>query len=378
MAQTTSAPAASERLARLRALMGERGYDAVVVRNNPDLRWLTGAAGVFDDEVAHTAYITAHGAWLHTDSRYHNAFVERLGRDGVWTVDAEPVGHPAWVAARVAATRAAAVAVEGTNTVAFARTLDRALEDAGVAPRLPLLHGELRAMRAVKDAAELELIAAAQAVTDAAFDYMCGRIACGVSERELRADLDHFMLAHGGDGLAFASIVASGPNSANPHSVPGPRTVEPGDFVLMDFGAAVGDYCSDMTRTVVVGEPSAKQREVYDLVRRVHEACAAAIRPGVRCREVHELAVRLIEEAGYGGCFGHGLGHGVGVEIHEGPSLGARSSDVLAPGNVVTVEPGVYLPGFGGVRLEDFGVVTEDGFAPFTRSTHELQVLPVR
>jgi Xaa-Pro aminopeptidase len=97
----------------------------------------------------------------------------------------------------------------------------------------------------------------------------------------------------------------------------------------------------------------------------------------VRCREVHELAVRLIEEAGYGGCFGHGLGHGVGVEIHEGPSLGARSSDVLAPGNVVTVEPGVYLPGFGGVRLEDFGVVTEDGFAPFTRSTHELQMLPV-
>ena len=143
----------------------------------------------------------------------------------------------------------------------------------------------------------------------------------------------------------------------------------------MDFGASLNDYRSDMTRTVVVGEPSEKQREIYDLVRRVHEECAAFAAAGLQGHEVHDLAVRLISEAGYGDYFKHGLGHGVGIEIHEQPRFGRGDAHALEPGHVVTIEPGVYLPGFGGVRLEDFGVITEDGYRPFTQSTHDLVVI---
>ncbi len=182
------------------------------------------------------------------------------------------------------------------------------------------------------------------------------------------------MFNSGADSLAFSSIVASGPNTANPHAIPGDRVVEKGDFILMDYGAGYRDYRSDMTRTVVMGEPSAEQRALYDLVRRTHEECAAAIHAGVDGHEIHKLSQKIIGDAGYGAYYGHGLGHGVGIDIHELPNLG-RTSNVLAAGSVVTVEPGVYLPGVGGVRLEDYGVVTADGFEPFTRSTHDLVVI---
>lgn len=370
--------AEDSRIDRLRTLMEQRGYDAVVLRNNPDLRWLTGASRVFDAEAAHTAFVTADALWLHTDSRYYNTFVERLGKDTPWQLDMERVDAPEWVAGRIRDSRSRVVAIEDTLTLSFADGLDRALEALSCACLLPRLHGDLVEMRAAKDADEIEQMRAAQAVTDAAFRHMCTVIKPGMTEMELRAELDNYMLSHGADALAFDSIVASGPNTANPHALPGPRAVEKGDFVLMDFGASVGDYRSDMTRTVVVGEPSAKQREIYETVRRAHEECAAAIKPGVTGREVHELAVGIITEAGYGEYFKHGLGHGVGIEIHEEPRLSPSDGHVLQPGHVVTVEPGIYLPGYGGVRLEDYGVVTEEGFAPFTRSSHDLVVVAAR
>ncbi len=365
----------ADRVERLRALMERHGYDALVLRSNPDLRWLTGASRVFDFESAHTAFITGDGLWLHTDSRYYNTFVERLGTDSAWSIDMDRVDAPVWVAEHIQASRSRVVAVEDTLTLAFADDLEQALRRISCACLTPRLHGDVREMRSVKDAEEVEQMQAAQAVTDAAFAHMCTVIRPGATEMELRAELDNFMLSHGADALAFDSIVASGPNTANPHALPGPRAVEVGDFVLMDFGASVGDYRSDMTRTVVVGTPSEKQREIYDTVRRAHEACAAAIKPGVTGREVHELAVKIIGDAGYGDCFGHGLGHGVGIEIHEEPRLSSTDGHVLEPGHVVTVEPGIYVPGFGGVRLEDFGVVTEGGFEPFTRSSHDLVVI---
>ena len=182
------------------------------------------------------------------------------------------------------------------------------------------------------------------------------------------------MFDNGADGLAFGSIVASGPNTANPHAIPGDRKVEKGDFVLMDYGAGYRDYKSDMTRTVCVGEPNAKQREIYDIVRRTHEECVAAIHAGVDGSEIHNLSQKLIGDAGYGEYYGHGLGHGVGIDIHELPVFG-RKSNIVEEGAVITVEPGIYLPGVGGVRLEDYGVVTKDGYEPFTTSTHELVVI---
>lgn len=366
------------RVARLRALMAERGYDALVLRNNPDLRWLTGAGRVFDAECAHTAFVTASGLWFHTDSRYCNALTERLGEATPWQVDMELVDHAEWVARRVRESKARTLVLEDTVTVAFAHAVEQALYKASAPCLVSYLHGDLVKERAVKEPEELDAMRAAQAVTDAAFTHMCAFIEVGMTEQQIRAELDNFMLSNGADALSFDSIVASGPNTANPHAIPGGRVVEPGDFVLMDYGARVNDYCSDMTRTVVMGAPSDRQLEIYELVRRVHEECAGFIRPGVEGREVHELAVRLITEAGYGDYFKHGLGHGVGIEIHEQPNLGRNAQMVLAPGHVVTVEPGVYLPGFGGVRIEDYGVVTAQGFAPFTASTRELVVLPVR
>ena len=367
--------ACERRVARLRALMDERGYDAVVLRNNPDLRWLTGAERTFDDEVAHTAFVTAEGLWLHTDSRYYNTFCERLGTEGPWQLDQEVIAPAAWVAKRACEARARVLAVEDTIDLAFYDALVAELGRASVAPALPRLHSDIQKLRMVKDEEELELLREAQRITDAAFEHICGFIKPGQTEQEIRAELENYMLSHGADGLSFGTIIAAGPNGANPHAQPGERVIEQGDMIVMDYGALYHDYHADMTRTVCVGEPSAKQREVYDIVRRTHEACAAAIRPGVIGREVHELSVRLIAEAGYGDCYGHGLGHGVGIEIHERPNLGRLYDKPVPAGSVVTVEPGIYLPGEFGIRLEDCGVVTENGYEPFTASSHDLRVV---
>ena len=236
------------------------------------------------------------------------------------------------------------------------------------------MHGDIRRMRAVKGAEEVELMRSAQAITDAAFEHMLSFLRPGLTEKQVRTELETFMYDHGADGLAFGSIVASGPNTANPHAVPSDRVIERGDLVLMDYGARYRDYDSDMTRTVVMGAPSDEQRAIYDLVRRTHEECAAAVHAGVDGSDIHNLSVKIISDAGYGDFYGHGLGHGVGIEIHELPNFGRRSNIVEA-GSVITIEPGVYLPGVGGVRLEDYGLVTEEGFEPFTRSPHELQIV---
>ena len=374
MAALASGPIA--RIARVRALMDERGYDAVVIRDEANLRWLTGAEGVFDftGELPHAAFITADGALLHTDSRYFNSFTEHLPADTPWMVDEERVRIPRWVAERAAAARARVIALEDTCDLAFHRALVRALEDGAVAFSIPLMHGDLRTMRSVKDAEEVELMRRAQAITDAAFEHMLSYIEPDLTERQVKLELENFMFSQGADSLAFASIVASGPNAANPHAIAGDRVIERGDFVLMDYGAGYRDYKSDMTRTVCVGEPTARQREVYDIVRRTHEECAKAAHAGVDGREVHELSRRLIAEAGYGAYYGHGLGHGVGIDIHELPVFG-RTNNTVEAGAVITIEPGIYLPGEFGVRLEDFGLITEEGFEPFTRSPHELQVI---
>ena len=363
------------RMERVRELMDERGYDAIILRNNPDLRWLTGAEHVFDGEVAHTAFISAQGQWLHTDSRYYNSFCERMGSEGPWQLDQEMVTHAEWSARRILEARARVVAVEDTCSLAFFDALSVACAGASIAPLFPRLHGDLCDLRMVKDGQELELLKKAQDVTDDAFRHMCSWIQPGQSEQEIRVELENYMLSHGADGLSFETIIASGPNGANPHARPSSRRVELGDLIVMDYGALVSDYHADMTRTVCVGEPSIEQREVYDIVRRAHEECAAMIRPGAIGSEVHGHSVKVIADAGYGDFYGHGLGHGVGIEIHERPNLGRTYDKPLPEGSVVTVEPGIYLPGRFGIRLEDCGVVTSDGYQPFTQIPHDLHVV---
>lgn len=367
--------ACAGRVERLRALMAERGYDAVVLRNNPDLRWLTGSERTFDFECAHTAVITAEGLWLHTDSRYYNTFMERLGTDTAWQIDQDLVAPAEWAARRLSAVRARVAAVEDTCDLAFFDALTTELNRASVACLLPRLHGDICDLRMVKDDEELALMQHAQDITDAAFDHICGFIHAGLTEQDIRVELENYMLTHGADELSFASIIATGRNGANPHAQPGTTVVAEGDLIVMDYGAGYHDYHSDMTRTVCVGDPSDEQRHVYDVVRAAHEACAAAIRPGVIGRDIHNIAVGVITEAGYGDYFKHGLGHGVGLEIHERPNFNRLWDRPIPEGSVVTVEPGIYLPGKFGIRLEDFGVVTAEGYRPFTGSTHDLVVV---
>ena len=366
----------AKRVARLRELMEDRGYDAVVLRNNPDLRWLTGCERTFDDETAHTVVITADRQMLHTDSRYYNTFCERLGPDTAWELDESPVTGELWAAARVVAARARVVAVQGTCTLAFYDEFKHQLAAHSVAPATPRLHGDLVSIRAVKDAEEIDLMRQAQKITDDAFTHICGYIKPGMTEQEIRAELENYMLSNGASALSFGSIIASGPNGANPHAQPGPRPVQEGDMIVMDYGCCVADYHSDMTRTVCLGEPSEEQRHVYDVVRRAHEECAAMAHAGVIGKDVYDHSVKVISDAGYGDYYKHGLGHGVGVEIHEQPNFNRRNLDPIPAGAVITIEPGIYLPGKFGIRLEDFGVVTEDGYEPFTESTHDLVVIP--
>lgn len=364
------------RIARLRSLMEDRGYDAVVVRDEANLRWLTGAMGVFDYtfEFPHAAFITHDACYLHTDSRYFNSFAENMPEGSPWQIDMDGFDIPGWVAQRALETRSRTIAIEDDMQLSFYQGILRGLEDRSIAASLPQMHGDIRRMRAIKDAEEIELMRHAQAITDLAFQHMLDYIKPGLTEKQIRTELESFMFNNGADSLAFGSIVASGPNTANPHAVPSDRVVQKGDFVLMDYGAGYRDYRSDMTRTVVLGEPTDEQRKIYDLVQRTHEECVKAIHGGVDGRDIHNLSVKIISDAGYGDYYGHGLGHGVGIDIHELPNFGRRSNIVEA-GAVITVEPGVYLPGVGGVRLEDYGLVTEDGFEPFTASPHELQII---
>lgn len=260
-------------------------------------------------------------------------------------------------------------------TLADFRALEAAFAEASACPELRETSGFVRALRAVKEPSEVARMRAAQAVTDAAFAHIVGFMRPGRTEREVQVELEDFMRRHGAEGLAFPSIVATGANGASPHAVPGDTLLEAGQCVVLDFGARARGYCSDMTRTVFLGQPDARMRAAYEAIREANERVEALLRSGVTGKEAHELAEQVLAEHGFGGAMGHSLGHGVGIDIHEDPNLSPRNERPLVAGNVVTVEPGIYLPGEFGMRLEDFGVVTETGFDVFTQSAHDMVIL---
>lgn len=233
----------------------------------------------------------------------------------------------------------------------------------------------LEELRAVKSEQELSHIRAAQKITDETFTYILEHIEPGRSEIEVMLDMEFYMRKLGSEGVSFDFIVVSGKNSSLPHGVPSDKRIEVGDFVTMDFGAVVEGYRSDMTRTVAVGCVSAEQRKVYDTVLSAQKAAIAAVHPGLVCKEIDKVARDLIYGAGYEGCFGHGLGHSVGIEIHENPNFNMRCETVLKPGTVMTVEPGIYLENKFGVRIEDMIYVTDDGCIDITESERELIIL---
>lgn len=231
---------------------------------------------------------------------------------------------------------------------------------------------ELTRLRRVKTQEEIECLKKAEHIGDIAFKEILSHIKPGVTELDIAAKLEYIMKCNGAEKLSFETIVASGLNSAKPHAEPGEKKIEMGDFVTMDFGCMYHGYCSDMTRTVVVGKADRKQRKIYDVVLRAQTAVLDVLKPGMAGKEYDKIARDIITEAGYGEYFGHSLGHSVGLEIHESPNFSVKEESIFEAGNVVTVEPGIYIPDFGGVRIEDMVVLTEDGYMNFTHSKKEL------
>ncbi|MBO8169002.1 MAG: aminopeptidase P family protein [Thermoanaerobacteraceae bacterium] len=230
-------------------------------------------------------------------------------------------------------------------------------------------------LRLVKSEAEIARLKKAVKIADEGFSHIVGYIAVGKTELDISLELEFYMRKQGASGAAFDIIIASGPRGALPHGVASDKTIQKGELVVMDFGAVYAGYHSDITRTVNIGRLGEKQREIYDIVLEAQQAAIEAVKPGVTGAEVDQVARDIIKDKGYGDNFGHGLGHGVGLAIHEGPRLAPGADTVLKPGMVVTVEPGIYIPGWGGVRIEDIVLVTGDGCEVLTASTKELLVL---
>lgn len=375
------------RLSLFRNMLEQQGLFAFYLRNESDIQWLTGFDGVFDGEGAFALLLTRDQALLHTDSRYECA-TKKAAQDSPFTVDVQAVSHAACLFNVLseqknthASNQSMRIGIETSLSLGEYRRLQQEAQKHRspklLFPEIDFVETEDLCVniRAVKDAGELKRLRAAQAITDAAFAYICTYLQPGMTERQVQIELEDYMLRHGASGLAFSSIVAGGPHGASPHAVPSNTRLEAGQCVVFDFGARAQGYCSDMTRVVFLGEPSARMRHAYEVLREANETVEAMLAPGITGAQAHQKAEEILAAGGFAGKMGHGLGHGVGIDIHEQPTLSLRNTNALRAGNVVTVEPGIYLPGEFGMRLEDFGVVTETGFQVFTQSSHEMVII---
>lgn len=365
---TVSLPAVPQthdvRRARLRDLTHRAGAGAVLVTRLVNVRYLSGFTG------SNAALLlTDRDAVLATDGRYTT-------QAGAQAPDLELLldrDCAAGLVARSARDGVQRLAFEAHDVTVESHTALRATDDA---PELVALGHAVEALRTVKDDDEIALLREACAIGDRALDETLGAIAPGHTEREVARRLEGAMVDLGADGIAFETIVASGPNSAIPHHRPTHREIERGDLLKIDFGALCGGYHADCTRTVLVGrQPEDWQLEIYDVVRAAQRAGRHALTAGADVRDVDAAARAVVAEAGYGDQFPHGLGHGVGLEIHEAPLLGYHATGRLAARTPVTVEPGIYLPGRGGVRIEDTLVVTDGVPDLLTTTPKDLMVL---
>jgi Xaa-Pro aminopeptidase len=354
------------RLDRLRARLPDAGVDALLVTRLPNLRYLTGFTGS-----AGMLLIGQDALVFVSDGRYAEQAREQLKAAGVEARLEIGVSQAEQRDLLKAATRPfERIGLEGHGvTWAQQRSFDEEwFPDAELVPT-ELLVEELRR---VKETGEVARIATACTIADESLAAVLPTLADGPTEREVGLGLELEMRRRGASGVSFPPIVASGPNGAQPHARPTDRRIEPNELVVLDFGCVVDGYCSDMTRTVSVGDPGEDAARLYEVVLQSQRAGRAAVRDGVDCADVDRASRAVIDAAGWGDAFVHGTGHGVGLEIHEAPRVAATARDTLANGYVVTVEPGVYLPGVGGVRIEDTVVVTPDGADTLTGFPKEL------
>lgn len=351
------------RILKAGRLLGELGLDALMFTGLPNIRYLAGFTG--SDGVL---VVARDGAWFLTDSRY----TTQAGQEAHHCRIREYRTKVEGVTSLFDEASLARVGIEAEQTtVAFHRALVAASASVQFVP----LEAELNGLRLIKEPGELELLADCAAIASAAFEEILPLVRPGAVEQDLALALEMAMRRRGADDRSFDFIVASGERGALPHGRASEKVLAAGELVTFDFGARFRGYCSDETVTVAVGAVNDRQREIYETVKEAHDRAIAAVRPGIPCRELDRIARGFIEEKGFGQYFGHGLGHGVGLEVHEKPVVSFRSEQVAEEGMVFTIEPGIYFPGFGGVRIEDTVVVSGDGCRLLTQVAKELRIV---
>ena len=352
--------AVADRLPRLRDRLEGAGAEALLVTSLTNIRYLTGFTGS-----AALVVVTPDDLVFVTDGRYGEQATHQLAEAGVEAaIEVASTAQRDVVAAATTGYGRIGLEAEHVTWAAQRRYEAEWFPDAELVPTSGLVEG----LRRIKDEGELARLEVAAAVADAALAELRPRLLDGPTEREFGRELDATMRRLGASGPSFETIVASGPNGSRPHARPSDRRIAPGDLVVLDFGSVVDGYCSDMTPTVAIDDV---QRRMLEVVTAAQAAGVAAVRPGVAAVDVDRACRDVIAEAGWADSFTHGTGHGVGLDIHEAPRVGTTSDATLAAGDVVTVEPGVYLPGHGGVRVEDTVVVTPGGARPLNHTTKD-------
>jgi Xaa-Pro aminopeptidase len=343
----------AKRLQRLRQKLAELEAGSIFVCQPENRRYLSG----FDGSAGYL-FITEKDAVIATDFRY----IEQVKRQSPdYRILQITGGMADWLPELIAGLNRQKLGFEPQHiSLAMYRQMSDIMKKLESPPKLVPLEGLVESLRAVKDAEEIELIAQAADISDQAFQHIEQNIKAGMSEKEVAWELEKFMREHGSQSVPFDIIVASGPNAALPHARPSERVIQEGEPVLMDFGARIDGYASDLTRTICLGKPDNDFRKVYDIVLGAQLAAIELVKEGTTGEQADNLARTVIAEAGYAEAFGHALGHGVGLAAHEAPRLGPGSGDEITSGMVFTIEPGIYLPNWGGVRIEDL-VVMENG-----------------
>ena len=316
------------------------------------------------------AIVTKNGCRYFTDSRYIEA-----AQNGIHDFEVLEMNHENPYDQRINT----AIADFGVKTLGYEEEYLTVAElrfyEKTLHAKLVPYNEKIHQFRGAKEEWELELMRKAQSITDLAFSEVLGRIKVGMTEKQVQAELIYCMLKNGADGPAFSPIVVSGPKTSLPHGVPGDRVIQPGDFITMDFGALYQGYCSDMTRTIAVGYATEEMEKVYNTVLQAQLAGIAAAKAGVLGKTVDNTARQIIEDAGYGQYFGHGFGHSVGLEIHERPNCGRFSEEVMVENAVASAEPGIYIPGKFGVRIEDVLIYKAEGTENITHSPKNLIII---
>lgn len=352
-----------QRLARLLERFPHLGVDAILffeMKNICYLTGFTGSDGVF--------LLLPNKGVLLVDGRY-------ITQAGEEAPQSDVVQYRDKIGGVVSALGGGEVKRAGFEAAALSVELHEKLREK-LAPGLLIpLTGALTGLRSVKDGQEVLLLREAADIATKALLQVIELMHPGVEERTIALEMDYRMRALGSEETSFPTIVASGPNAALPHARPGPRKLEDGDAVVMDYGAVQGGYHSDETCTFVLGRADVKFRGIYAIVKDAHDRAIEAVRAGAACREIDRIARQVIEKKGYGLHFSHGTGHGVGLDVHEAPRLSALSDQILEAGMVVTIEPGIYLPGQWGVRIEDMVLVKEDGCEILTKISKELKII---